>query len=261
MTDDKIPHFTAKLSDSTQLLQSLSAQLDKRQGISAIEKDILLETLRSLYSDLLLIPVTENLVEKEQSVIEETVKQVPEPAKHHLPGFSEPPFEIEIQDEQGKEPRIAPIAEPEIKPETKPVIAVEEVSISEKETISEMPKEAKVEERTTKFNEPLPEKTNTPTALNEALAQIVAKKNLSTVLSSRPIQSIESAIGINDKFLFIKELFKGDKNAYERTLKLADQSNSLNEAMHQIGNSGITDFESEAAHKFIELIHRRFSGY
>jgi len=108
----------------------------------------------------------------------------------------------------------------------------------------------------------LAEQFTYPPALHEALANILANQNLSAVLASRPIANLASGISLNDKFLFIRELFDGNNIMYEEVISQIDNSHSLSEAMHIVGRTvQSTNFESDAAHKFIEIIHRRFSGY
>ena len=40
------------------------------------------------------------------------------------------------------------------------------------------------------------------------------EKDLSARLKSKPITNLSDAIGLNDRFLFIREVFEGNKDAY-----------------------------------------------
>ena len=56
-----------------------------------------------------------------------------------------------------------------------------------------------------------------PESLNDRLKQV--KIELSQSLTNAPIKDLKKAIGINDRFLFINELFRGDVAMYERSIK------------------------------------------
>ena len=54
-------------------------------------------------------------------------------------------------------------------------------------------------------------------SLNEKLYQ--QKTELVERLKEEPLKDIKKAIGVNDRFIFITELFRGDEAMYERSLK------------------------------------------
>jgi hypothetical protein len=54
-------------------------------------------------------------------------------------------------------------------------------------------------------------------SLNEKLKQ--SKLELSDALQDVPIKDLKKAININDRFLYISELFRGDEVMYERSIK------------------------------------------
>ena len=56
-----------------------------------------------------------------------------------------------------------------------------------------------------------------PESLNDRLKE--TKIELSQSLTSSPIKDLKKAIGVNDRFLFINELFRGDEAMYERSIK------------------------------------------
>ena len=56
-----------------------------------------------------------------------------------------------------------------------------------------------------------------PESLNDRLKE--SKIELSQSLTSTPIKDLRKAIGVNDRFLFIGELFRGDEAMYERSIK------------------------------------------
>ncbi|NIG56913.1 hypothetical protein [Chitinophaga sp. Cy-1792] len=66
------------------------------------------------------------------------------------------------------------------------------------------------------------------TSLNERLA--AQQMELGQKLGQQRISDIRNAIGINDKYQFIQELFHGDNIMYERSLKTLNDFHSLQEA-------------------------------
>ena len=97
--------------------------------------------------------------------------------------------------------------------------------------------------------------------INETLAQQkIGSSDLSSKLQTSPLHSIAAGIGLNDKFLFIRELFKNDRELYDSTIKYLDAVDSLKEALEFTQRNFDWDENSETTHKFVNLIHRRHGG-
>ena len=100
-----------------------------------------------------------------------------------------------------------------------------------------------------------------PESLNDRLKE--TKIELSQSLTSAPIKDLKKAIGINDRFLFINELFRGDEAMYERSIKTIQNFSIYAEAEFWIRRElkvKIGWLDSEPAVKqFDQLIRRRFS--
>ena len=93
--------------------------------------------------------------------------------------------------------------------------------------------------------------------INETLAQQKTGNDLSSRLQTAPLNAISSGIGLNDKFLFIRELFKSDHILYNNTIKQLDTMDSLEKALDFINRSFDWNEKNETVQKFINLIHRR----
>lgn len=98
-------------------------------------------------------------------------------------------------------------------------------------------------------------------SLNERLKMQQAE--LGSVLQEAPVRDLKKAIGINDRFQFINELFRGDENMYERSIKTINAFSILPEAEYWIQRElklKLTwDEKSETVKLFDQLIKRRFS--
>jgi len=72
------------------------------------------------------------------------------------------------------------------------------------------------------------ESAGSQASLNERLKEI--KTELGDKLTEGPIKDLRKAIGVNDRFLFINELFRGDEAMYERSIKTINNFSILAEA-------------------------------
>lgn len=96
--------------------------------------------------------------------------------------------------------------------------------------------------------------------LGEKIATLDNKKRYSDNLRI-PVKDIKSAIGLNEKFLFINQLFKGDSVTYNAVVDRLNTSSSMESAMNHIqslAESNNWETHPESAKLFIEIIERRF---
>jgi hypothetical protein len=98
-------------------------------------------------------------------------------------------------------------------------------------------------------------------SLNDKLKE--HKEEIGHKLNGHPIRDLKKAIGINDRFVFINELFRGDEAMYERSLKTINGFRIYAEAEYWIERElkvklGWLD-NNEATKHFYQLIKRRFS--
>jgi hypothetical protein len=100
-----------------------------------------------------------------------------------------------------------------------------------------------------------------PESLNDRLKE--TKIELSQSLTSSPIKDLKKAIGVNDRFLFINELFRGDEPMYERSIKTIQNFSIFAEAEFWIRRElklKIGWMDSDPVVKqFDQLVRRRFS--
>jgi hypothetical protein len=98
-------------------------------------------------------------------------------------------------------------------------------------------------------------------SLNDKLKQ--GKTELMEVLKESPVKDLRKAIGINDRFLFINELFRGDETMYERSIKTINSFNIYPEAEYWINREMKTKLgwnnDNSIVQHFDQLVKRRFS--
>ncbi|RUT78487.1 hypothetical protein [Ancylomarina longa] len=81
---------------------------------------------------------------------------------------------------------------------------------------------------------------------------------ISDKLSSQKLTDIRTAIGINDKFLFIKELFDSKKEDYNSSIEFLNQSTDLGKIQEWMVNEKNWDIENPTVKQFTEIIKRKF---
>ncbi len=83
-----------------------------------------------------------------------------------------------------------------------------------------------------------------------------------TQYSNVPAHDIRTLIGINDKYLFISELFNNDKSAYDAAIKHLNDFSNAGEALEWTENELATkyswDNENETTQSFYSLLNRCF---
>ena len=98
-------------------------------------------------------------------------------------------------------------------------------------------------------------------SLNDKLKESVLE--IGHKLTDSPIRDLKKAIGINDRFVFINELFRGDEVMYERSLKTINSFRMFPEAEYWIERELKVKLgweeQKPATRHFYQLVRRRFS--
>ncbi|MBN2523256.1 MAG: hypothetical protein JXB24_08260 [Bacteroidales bacterium] len=202
----------------------LIAGIEASEDIHAIELDLLLEKLRDIY----------DLVSDMKAAVSVQKKAgKPEPSKKA------------DEDDRLSEHKILPdLAEDKKKDDT---IAVNGEKKQEKGKKTEQVKSSFVSDRF---------KASKPT-FNEEMAGKSKVENLSSHLNITPINSIAGAIGLNEKFELVNELFDGSKDKFESTIEVLNQADSFVEAYNYLNENFDWDMDSVYVQRILELIRRK----
>lgn len=97
--------------------------------------------------------------------------------------------------------------------------------------------------------------------INEKLMEI--RKEVAQKLGDVPIKDLRKAIGINDRYLYINELFNGDEAMFERSVKTLNQFSILPEAEFWMQRElriklGWKE-DNLVVQQFVQLVRRRFA--
>jgi len=102
---------------------------------------------------------------------------------------------------------------------------------------------------------------NGSSSLNDKLKSDIVE--LKSALNDTPVRDLRKAIGINDRYVFINQLFRGDEVMYERSLKTINGFRILPEAEYWMERELKVklgwDENREATRHFYQLVKRRFS--
>jgi outer membrane biosynthesis protein TonB len=158
----------------------------------------------------------------------------------------------------------------------------EQVAVEQKETIEETEKIEATEADAPEPDKPQPvineeKKNNKETAspgdqkaYKKVLGdQFTKEKSLNEKFTSltetkykvmgKPVTSVKRAIGLNDRFMFTRELFNNDSGKFNDTVEAIDNANDLVEAVEYL-EKNYEWSKNETSLKFMELVKRRFNN-
>ena len=236
-------NYTTYIQKELDFLKLLVTRFHEQEKINGLELDVALSKTQDIFEQLLHIKL---LPEAEASAIavaeKTTTASLQQPDSLKKEQSSKPPtVEVSTSEE------IAVAKEGKISKK-------EPVPVNEKKnpsTVAEPAKSGILAEKISPSNF---------SPINETLAQQKQGNDLSSKLQTSPLSSMVAGIGLNDKFLYIRELFKGDNVLYNNTIRLLDTAESLEDAMDFIHRHFDWDQKNETAHNFISLVHRRHGG-
>jgi hypothetical protein len=221
-------------------------KINNDEVISSLEIDLLKSQLVALY-DLL---IDKNLVETDKSSIDSKVE------KHEVEDIVKNEIVTEkilidsnnLIDEIGTEPEFD--------------LSGGNVETKEGSSLNIKPEEVpKVETFERKVEEVKP-KTDKPSSLNDLFSS-VSSQSVSKPQSFQQAESIRVHISINDKLLFISDLFNGDRDAYNNALDELDKLSSPDEAVDYINEEIAPKYDwidkEQIAELFFSIIKRKIS--
>lgn len=245
-------NILSSIIDEIYQLESYVQGWRDMENVPAIEKDLVQRKLQQIYDHVKrLNPETIQVTEEKPLTIKEVPPVVIQEPEITVPG---PVHEITFDKtiELIEEPK--PIIQ-EIPVKTEPVKQVIEVTVSKTKVETE-----KFEKPKEPVKEILAEKlTQTHKVINETVKTRTVI-DVSSKLKSAPIPSIQSAINLNDKFLFIRELFKNNNLLYNQTIERLNSAPNYEEAISIVEKEFAWDMSDSLVNKLVELIKRKHNA-
>jgi len=159
--------------------------------------------------------------------------------------------ENKLAEEQKRESQLT-----EIEEKQEEIIAEKEEEISIEEEIAVNLSSALDKE------ESVQKKNLTALSLHEKLSQATANKSISSKMQLGKILNLRTAIGLNDKFAYVNELFGGNVDTFNRAIDELNHLESFESALKliefQYEKNYKWDFENPTVKQFIALIERRY---
>jgi hypothetical protein len=108
-----------------------------------------------------------------------------------------------------------------------------------------------------------PELEEQPLTMNEILASQTSQSTVSSQFNQRQVKDLKSLINLNDKLLFVRDLFNGYSLAYSEAIEILNRFDSFESAdnfLKQNYSSKNNWAEKQnVADKFYEILNKRFS--
>ena len=223
------------LTKDIQDIEKLVGKLQNSKDASAIELDLAMSKLRNVYEILTMIKA-----DRLNDLVEKSLNGAPvaEP---------EPQPEPEPVAEPEPVPEPEPVVQPEPVPEPEPVVQPEPVP----------PTEPSSEAPENKAPETLAEKFQTESSINENLAE-TRGEHLDAKLIGLPIDNIGRNIGINDRFLIIRELFDGNSDGFSSLITRLDTAENYESASELLEEHFVDSMEHEGVEILAGLVKRRY---
>ena len=100
------------------------------------------------------------------------------------------------------------------------------------------------------------EKFHKEPSLNEKLGE---KNPMESILTNGRISNLGAAIGLNDRFLFIREIFDNNSEKYKAVIEHLDKLEQISEAVEYL-KANLSMQKNQASMKFVDLLKRRFTS-
>jgi hypothetical protein len=134
-----------------------------------------------------------------------------------------------------------PVAKPFVEPIAEPVAKPKPIEVPVAKPI--------VEEKPQTLADAIP--------ATQTLADVIAAPT--ALADNTRVRSLRDGIGLNDKFLMIRDLFDGDGDAYEEAINALDAMETLDDCMIHIIENYAWNPDSEGSKFIMQLLERKLS--
>jgi len=219
--------------------------------------------------------------QEEDVAEEETSAEEEAPAEKEFPNSDEFGLFFRFEDEPEDEPEPQEEIQPEPQPEPQPVVFEDRPVVTDDGKVVHFVEEISEEDipardlvngdellRENPFDMPRMEdgsedelgfELTQPETLGESLMH--EDHSLAARFQQNPVRDLKSVIGINDKFLFVNELFGGSMEKYNKSIENLNDLKTLNGAMIYLNELKVElqwNSSNEAYQKLTDLVRRKF---
>lgn len=267
-------------------LSEINQEMDRETQPSKFEVELALNKARMLLQEyeflqeICLQETTSDNVTRphrgdEQPPSEPKLVHLPEKQPKVMPTSDNTPTPLQLEETPSKEPVVEKTGTTEDASEEEEEV---EVEIPHAEPVADAPpREASTQaEKAAEVKKtPGPVKQQAEPPKNESVAQqktvtdqfiskslndlLTASNKLDQRFASSPIAKLDHAIGLNDRFQYIRELFQNNADYFRETIGKLDRMHTLEEAMEYLDGQFNWD-KNETSLQFMHLVKRRFSN-
>jgi hypothetical protein len=157
------------------------------------------------------------------------------------------------------------LAEQVTNPGMNPVVSIEEDTkiviehVRETETKALTPENIRIFPKKPAANPILADQfNNLGERINEKIGGLKHDDDISEILKNKPLSNLTEAIGINDRFLFIREIFNGNPETYNEAIDRLNSAGNIDEARNLITDYAQENSDTEAVRQLMDLMKRKF---
>jgi len=224
-------HTLEAAVESMHEIEDLIKGFPESGNIPMVEIDLALQKLRNLYELMLMM---RGKGEKEEKLAGAAVAVSGE-KEEKLAGPAAEVTEVEVKREESRATEVAV------------TVSVEEKKV---QTVKKTTKEGDIKTLSDQFKG--------RTTLLESLHQSFTGEN-ETRGHAKPVADLLSAIAINDRFTFIRELFNNDKKAFEGTIAILNEAGSYNDAFNYMVSEFDWDMDGDTVQLLLNFVSRRYN--
>ena len=252
----ELKHTIEILTKDIQDIENLVRNLNNYPSPPVIEIDMAMSKLRNVYE---LLTMISSDIKADMKINTDKGKPEEEPAtpteEHHMPveetRYEKDEKEQAVANELARKDASSKLNEEELaRREASLHLAKEE--IARKEASIKLAEEEQVRKASI-----IAEKFAASKSINEKISP-ESNRNISSKLTGDPIDSVKRNIGINDRFLIIRELLNGDNERYNQLVQQLDECNNFDQTHELIEASFPDKMDHEGVDILVKLSRRKF---
>ena len=258
------------MKETAAKIEKIVSGWNETDGISLIERDWVLEKLRALYEEVIFLHRKEVFVAAADKTVEPIEEETPaEEAVAEESAMGTEPAPCEKEEPAGKHPidrrAILSLYENE-KPISDGVESSGSPSSEEKAgAAGEIPSDNNKPDAGPRPEVPPPAILgellggNGKTTVSDTFEREASHTDLASKIAAGQAAGLRQAIGLNDKFLLVRDLFHGDQAACDAAIDTLDALPDMDEAMIYLHEHYAWNPNSEGVKLLVELLTRKFS--
>lgn len=264
--------LAGRIRHEAELIQKMTDKLSEQGGLLyRLDQDTLLSIARRMYEDMLLLEATADTSEPVATDTPESIGLVKPFETQESATVNIQPSVTETLPLESVAKPVEPVKEADAEASIDVAVTVPQKSVPVLTSPSDQ--EGSEPKKTDPPKQPLPTVDKpavqfVPDLFGDSNPPFIADKlaaqpdnSLAARIGKSKVEDLRKAIGINDKFLFINELFEGNITQYNNAIDELNGFYSLNGALTYLKELSVLfawPHESAAKDKLCELLERKF---